>query len=51
MNKGTIAYTVGGVLAVLAALVAIENFYEHPTFGRGLKAFSKTLLAAAALGY
>jgi hypothetical protein len=28
-----------GVAAVATAAIAIENFYEHPTYGRGLQAF------------
>jgi len=44
MTKAVVA-----VLAVAAALVAVESFYEHPTRGRGLRALLAVLQAGEAL--
>jgi hypothetical protein len=37
-----------GLLALAGAVVAIERFYEHPTYGRGIQALAAVLQAAAA---
>jgi len=37
------------VIAVLGAAVAIERFYEHPTYGNGLEAALAAAKAAVAL--
>jgi len=37
------------IIAVGAAALAIETFYEHPTRGRGLKAFFAVLAAGEGL--
>lgn len=31
--------------AIASALFAVENFYEHPTYGRGIKALIAVLQA------
>lgn len=40
---------VGVALAVFAAALAVEAFYEHPTRGRGLKALLAVIQAGEAL--
>ena len=37
------------LLAVVAFVVAIESFYEHPTRGRGLRALFVAIQAGEAL--
>ncbi len=35
--------------AVAAVLIAVESFYEHPTYGRGLKALFAVIQAGEVL--
>jgi len=37
------------VLGVAGAVLAIERFYEHPTYGRGLSAFLAMVQAGIGL--
>jgi hypothetical protein len=39
----------GTALAVLSAAIAIEAFYVHPTYGRGLRAMIAVVQAGGAL--
>jgi hypothetical protein len=39
-------HVLAGVVAFVAAAAYIENFYKHPTFGNGLRAFFAAASAA-----
>jgi hypothetical protein len=41
--------TIGTVTAVVFAIVAVEAFYAHPTYGRGVKALIAVIQAGGAL--
>jgi len=42
-------HVVGGTIAVILAVVAVEKLYEHPTFGRGVSALVAAAQAAIAI--
>jgi len=41
--------TFGTVAAILTALMAVEAFYEHPTYGRGIRALAAVIQAGGVL--
>jgi hypothetical protein len=43
-------HVIGALLTLLVAIVAVEAFYEHPTYGRGVKAIIAVANAAIAIG-
>jgi hypothetical protein len=43
-------HVIAGCVLFVGALIAIENFYEHPTYGTGLQALYAALKAGEALG-
>jgi hypothetical protein len=38
------------VITVLSAVYAVDQFYTHPTYGRGLKALAAVIQAGEFLG-
>ena len=42
-------HIVGGAVAVVLAVIAVEKWYEHPTFGRGVSALIAATQAAITL--
>ncbi len=40
---------IGAVLAVLTAIIAVEAFFAHPTYGRGVKALIAVIQAGGTL--
>lgn len=38
MNKIKAEHVIAGIGLLASAAIAVENYYEHPTYGRGLQA-------------
>jgi hypothetical protein len=38
-----------GLIALIVAGIAVERFFQHPTYGRGLNALAALIRAEAAL--
>lgn len=38
MQKIKTEHVIAGIVLLVSAGIAIENYYEHPTYGRGLQA-------------
>lgn len=50
MSKIKAEHVVAGLGLLASAAIAIENYYEHPTYGRGLQAFYAAGRAAIFFG-
>lgn len=50
MKNVKAVHILGAIALVLTAGWAIENFYEHPTYGNGLQAFAAVTRAIVGLG-